>query len=66
MSIRRDGLLLGVGAVLALVLPASAPVRAQSAAKGPSTAAAPSTPKPAARKYALRTPWGDPVLLGVW
>ena len=34
MSIRRFGLLLGVGAVMALVLPASTPVQAQSAAKG--------------------------------
>ena len=65
MSIRRDGLLLGVGAVLALVLPASAPVQAQSAAKGPSAAAAPAAPRPAARKVP-RTPWGDPDLQGVW
>ena len=65
MSIRRLGLLLAVGAVIALVLPASIPVQAQSAAKGPSTAAAPAAPKPTARKT-FRTPWGDPDLQGVW
>ena len=64
MSIRRFGLLLGVGAVMALVLPASTPVQAQSGAKESATAAAPATPKPA--RKTLRTPWGDPDLTGVW